>query len=317
MSIIDPRTGNPLTADPADTGSAQNAQAGTERPSVTPEDVIIELNANNIQQVLEASMQVPVLLGAYSPSDSACNTLVTLLEKLVVDYAGAFLLAKLDITANPEIAGQLGVRSVPDVKLVSQGGLVDGFQGALPEKEVREWLNRYFPAPGDAPPSPEEQAEEALTAGDAPAAREIYQSLVSQYPEHYAYQVGLAKALVAEGRGEDARSVLDNLPPEERDAAPARGVRASIEFSEQALSSEEIAALGDRTDSEAQYQRALRQVADGQYDAGLEALLALMKQDRAYNDDAARKTLLQVFDALGADHPLTVTYRRKLFALLY
>ncbi|UXZ54486.1 tetratricopeptide repeat protein [Halomonas sp. 7T] len=317
MSIIDPRTGNPLTADPADTGNAQNAQAGTERPSVAPEDVIIELNANNIQQVLEASMQVPVLLGAYSPSDSACSTLVTLLEKLAVDYAGAFLLAKLDITANPEIAGQLGVRSVPDVKLVSQGGLVDGFQGALPEKEVREWLNRYFPAPGDAPPSPEEQAEEALTAGDAPAAREIYQSLVSQYPEHYAYQVGLAKALVAEGRGEDARSVLDNLPPEERDAAPARGVRASIEFSEQALSSDEIAALGNRTDSDAQYQRALRQVADGQYDAGLEALLALMKQDRAYNDDAARKTLLQVFDALGADHPLTVTYRRKLFALLY
>ncbi len=117
--------------------------------------------------------------------------------------------------------------------------------------------------------------------------------------------------------GDEARSVLDNLPPEERDAAPARGVRASIEFSEQALSTEEIAALGDRTDSEAQYQRALRQVADGQYDAGLEALLALMKQDRAYNDDAARKTLLQVFDALGADHPLTVTYRRKLFALLY
>ena len=156
-----------------------------------------------------------------------------------------------------------------------------------------------------------------MGAGDAAGAREIYQTLMGQYPEHYAYQVGLAKALVAEGRGDEARSVLDNLPPEERDAAPARGVRASIEFSEQALSTEEIAALGDRTDSEAQYQRALRQVADGQYDAGLEALLALMKQDRAYNDDAARKTLLQVFDALGADHPLTVTYRRKLFALLY
>lgn len=318
MSIIDPRTGNPLTAEPANTASAgENANATTERPSVTPEEVIIELNAANIQQVLEASMQVPVLLGAYSPTDNTCSTLLAVLDKLAVEYAGAFLLAKLDIAANPEIGGQLGVRSVPDVKLVSQGGLVDGFQGALPEKEVREWLNRYFPAPGDAPPSPEDQAEEALNAGDAAAAREIYQSLVSQYPEHYAYQVGLARALVAEKRGDDARSVLENLPPEERDAAPARGVRASIEFSEQALSNEEVAALGDRHDSEAQYQRALRQVADGQYDAGLEALLALMKQDRAYNDDAARKTLLQVFDALGADHPLTVTYRRKLFALLY
>lgn len=314
MSIIDPRTGNPLTADPATNSSTQPSAKHT---AVAPEDVVIELNAGNIQQVLEASMQVPVLLGAYTPTDDACTTLLTLLERLAIEYAGAFLLAKLDIAANPDIGGQLGVRSIPDIKLVSQGGLVDGFQGARPEKEVREWLNRYFPAPEDAPASPEEQAEEALTAGDAATARDIYQSLVSQYPEHYAYQVGLARALVAEKRSEDARSVLDNLPPEERDAAPARGVRASIEFSEQALSNDDIAALGDRTDSEAQYQRALRQVADGQYDAGLDALLSLMKQDRAYNDDAARKTLLQVFDALGADHPLTVTYRRKLFALLY
>ncbi|MDM7480749.1 MAG: tetratricopeptide repeat protein [Halomonas sp.] len=314
MSIIDPRTGNPLTTDPA---TSQSAAAQGERPSVTREEVIIELNAGNIQQVLEASMQVPVLLDCWAPWCEPCKNLMPVLEKLAVEYAGAFLLATLDVEANPEIASQLGVRSVPDVKLVSQGGLVDSFQGALPEKEVREWLNRYFPAPGDAPLSPEEQAEEALGAGDAAGAREIYQTLMGQYPEHYAYQVGLAKALVAEGRGEEARSVLDSLPPEERDAAPARGVRASIEFSEQALPAEEIAALGERTDSEAQYQRALRQVADGQYDAGLEALLALMKQDRAYNDDAARKTLLQVFDALGADHPLTVTYRRKLFALLY
>ena len=314
MSIIDPRTGNPMTADPV---ASNNAPTSGERPSVTREEVIIELNAGNIQQVLEASMQVPVLMDCWAPWCEPCKNLMPVLEKLAVEYGGAFLLATLDVEANPEIAGQLGVRSVPDVKLVSQGGLVDSFQGALPEKEVREWLNRYFPAPGDAPPSPEEQAEEALSAGDAAGAREIYQTLIGQYPEHYAYQIGLAKALVAEGRGDEARSVLDNLPPEERDAAPARGVRASIEFSEQALSTEEIAALGDRTDSEAQYQRALRQVADGQYDAGLEALLALMKQDRAYNDDAARKTLLQVFDALGADPPLTVTYRRKLFALLY
>ena len=314
MSIIDPRTGNPLTAEPA---NINNEEAGTARPSVTAEEVIIELDDGNIQQVLEASMQVPVLLGCHSPSNASGNALLSVLEKLAVEYAGAFLLGKLDVEANPEIASQLGVRSTPDVKLVSQGGLVDSFQGVLPEKEVREWLNRYFPAPGDAPPSPEDQAEEALAAGDAAGAREIYQTLISQYPEHYAYQISLARALVAEKRGDEARSVLDNLPPEERDAAPARGVRASIEFSEQALSVEDVAALGDRNDSEARYQRALRHVADGQYETGLEGLLGLMKDDRAYNDDAARKTLLQVFDALGADHPLTVTYRRKLFALLY
>lgn len=314
MSIIDPRTGNPLTAEPASTG---DTQASAERPAVTAEEVIIELNAGNIQQVLEASMQVPVLMCCYSPADDSSSKLATILEKLAIEYAGAFLLGKLDAQANPEISAQLGVRSVPDVKLISQGGLVDSLQGSQPEKEVRAWLSRYFPAPAEAPPSPEEEAEAALLEGDVATAHDIYQNLVTQYPEHYAYQVAFARVLVAEKRGDEARSVLDNLPPEERDAPAARGVRASIEFSERALSAEDIAALGERDDSEAQFQRALRQVADGQYDAGLEALLTLMKRDRAYNDDAARKTLLQVFDALGADHPLTVAYRRKLFALLY
>ncbi|WNL39368.1 tetratricopeptide repeat protein [Halomonas sp. PAMB 3264] len=312
MSIIDPRTGNTLTAEPA----ADTAASGS-RPAVARDDVIIELSAANIQKVLEASSQVPVLLDSYSPANEPCQQLISVLEKLALEYGGAFLLAKLDAQANPEIAAQLGVRSVPDVKLVSQGGLVDGFQGALPEKEVREWLGRYIQAPEDAPATPEEQAEAALAEGDTATAREIYQTLITQYPEYHAYQVAMAKVLVAEGQRDEARSVLDNLPPEEREGAAARGVRASIEFSEQALTAEEIAALGDRDDSEARYQRALRQVADGDYDTGLEGLLTLMKSDRAYNDDAARKTLLQVFDALGADHPLTVAYRRKLFALLY
>ncbi|SHM14254.1 co-chaperone YbbN [Vreelandella subglaciescola] len=325
MPIIDPRTGEALTAPLDQTAAtpeaspAQPAAPGDNAATgeVRREDVILDADASNIQQILEASMQVPFLLGCWSPESEACQTLMPVLEKLALEYRGAFVLARLDVAANPEIAGQLGVGSVPDVKLVSQGGLVDGFQGALPEKELREWLGRYFQAPEDAPASPEELAAAALDAGDTATAREIYQTLVEQYPEHYAYQVSLARTLVTEGLSDDARGVLDNLPPEERDAAPARGVRASIEFGERALPPAEIDALGERDDSDAQFQRALRHLADGSYEAGLEGLLRLMKSDRAYSDDAARKTLLQVFDALGADHPLTVTYRRKLFAQLY
>ncbi|MCP1314590.1 tetratricopeptide repeat protein [Halomonas sp. 707D7] len=312
MTIIDPRTGNTLTSEPAG-----QAPAAGQPGSVAREDVVIELGAANVQQVLEASMQVPVLLASFSPESDACRQLLAVLEKLALEYGGGFLLATLDGQANPEIAAQLGVRSVPDVKLVSQGGLVDGFQGALSEKEVREWLGRYLKAPEGASMSPEEQAEAALEAGDTATARELYQTLMAQYPEHYAYQVALARVLVSEGQIDEGRALLDNLPPEERDAAPARGVRASIEFGERAWSADAISALGERDDSEARYQRALRQVADGDYDQGLEGLLALMKSDRGFEDDAARKTLLQVFDALGADHPLTVAYRRKLFALLY
>lgn len=310
MPIVDPRTGEPLAADIPTSEAAQAADASM------PE-VIFDVDAGNIQQVLELSMQVPVLLDCWAPWCEPCKNLMTVLEKLAREYRGTFLLAKLNIDENQEIAAQLGVRSVPDVKLISQGGLVDHFQGALPEKQIREWLGRYFPAPEDAPASPEEQAAEALAAGDAATARALYEELTQQNPQHYPYQVELARALVAEGRAADARALLDNLPPEERDAAPARGVRASIEFGEEAPDAEALAALGDRDDSEAQYLRALRSVADGDYEAGLDALLALMKTDRAWGDDAARKTLLRVFDALGADHPLTVTYRRRLFALLY
>jgi len=312
MPIVDPRTGEPLTDDlPAD------QKAGAPAAGDQAAEMIVDVDASNIQQLLETSMQVPVLLDCWAPWCEPCKNLMPILEKLAREYQGAFILAKLNIDENQEIAGQLGVRSVPDVKLISQGGLVDHFQGALPEKQVREWLARYFPAPEEAPATPEDQAAEALAAGDAATARQIYQELIQQYPQHTPYQVELARAFAAEGQAEEARSLLDNLPPEERDAAPARGVRASIEFGEQAPSAEELAALAGRDDSEAQYKRALRQVADGQYEAGLDALLALMKGDRAYGDDAARRTLLQVFDALGADHPLTVAYRRKLFALLY
>lgn len=310
MAIVDPRTGAPLTGPD---NSAPSADTG-----VAADDVIVDVTLENFQQVvLEGSMQRPVLLQSWADWCEPCKNLKPVLEKLAREHAGAFVLAKLNIEEYPQIASQLGVRSVPDVKLIAQGQLYDQFQGALPEKQVREWLGKYIEAPAEAAQSPEEQAEAALAAGDTATAQAIYQELIQQYPEHYDYRIDLAGVLVAAGQTADARQLLDDLPPEHRDAPKARGVRARIEFGEEAWSQADIDALGGRDDSEAQYQRAMRQVADGQYEAGLEALLALMKRDRAYGEDAARKTLLRVFDALGAEHPLTVAYRRRLFAMLY
>ncbi|MEO1854979.1 co-chaperone YbbN [Chromohalobacter sp.] len=316
MPIIDPRTGEPLTSSQdGDTG----ADAG--RPNAGAQDAsqfIVDVDMSNFQQVvLEGSMQGPVLLDSWAPWCEPCKNLMPVLEKLAREYGGAFTLAKLNIEDNQEIATQLGIRSVPDVKLIVQGQLYDQFQGALPESQIREWLSQYLKAPEAAEATPEEKAQQALEAGDATTARGIYETLVREWPDHHDYQVDLAGALLAEGKPDEARALLDNLPPEHRDAAKARGVRARLDFGEEAPSAAEVAELGERDDSEARFKRALRQVADGQYEAGLDALLALMKSDRAYGDDVARKTLLRVFDALGADHPLTVAYRRKMFALLY
>ncbi|WP_129141730.1 thioredoxin family protein [Modicisalibacter coralii] len=309
MPIVDPRTGEPLNS--PDNGTNRSSQ-------VDPSRYIVDVDMSNFQQVvLEGSLEIPVVLDCWAPWCEPCKSLTPVLEKLAHEYAGAFVLAKLNIEDNQQIAAQLGIRSVPDVKLIMQGQLYDQFQGALPEPQIREWLGNYLQAPQDAPASPEEQAEAALAAGDPATAKAIYQQLIQDYPDYPDYRIGLASALVGEGEAEAAREILDALPPEHRDGAKARGVRARIEFGEEAPSREELAALEGRDDSEAQFKRALRQVADGDYENGLEGLLALLKRDRAYGDDLARKTLLRVFDALGAEHPLTVAYRRKLFALLY
>ncbi|GHC24872.1 thioredoxin family protein [Aidingimonas halophila] len=310
MAIIDPNSGAPLT-NPDDVSSPSGQ-------SVDPADYIVDIDMSNFQQVvLEGSMQTPVLLDCWAPWCEPCKNLMPVLEKLAKEYQGAFVLAKLNIEEHQQIAAQLGIRSVPDVKLIMQGQLYDQFQGALPESQIREWLSQYIQAPGDAPASPEEQAQAALDAGDATTARSIYQQLVQENPTHYDYQVALASATLADGEADKARNLLDSLPPEHRDSPQAKGVRARIEFGEEAPDREELDELEGRNDSEAIYKRALRHVADGDYETGLDALLSLMQTDRAYGDDAARKTLLRVFDALGADHPLTVTYRRKLFAMLY
>ncbi|MBD3895509.1 tetratricopeptide repeat protein [Halomonas sp. ML-15] len=307
MPIVDPHSGQPLTTpEPAGANGA------------APADVIVDIDMSNFQQVvLEGSMQTPVLLDCWAPWCEPCKNLMPVLEKLAQEYNGAFILAKLNIEEHQQIAAQLGIRSVPDVKLIMQGQLFDEFQGVLPEKQIREWLAKYIQPPEDAPQSPEEQAQAALAAGDATTARGIFEQLSQAHPEHVDYRIDLAGALLAEGNAARARAVLDGLAPEDRDAPKARGVRARLEFGEEAPSAEELAALEGRDDSEAQYLRALRQVADGDYEAGLDALLALMQRDRAYGDDLARQTLLRVFDALGADHPLTVTYRRRLFAMMY
>lgn len=315
MPIVDPRTGAPL-------GPSEPAKPGAKLPGAAQgrdeSHYIVDVDIANFQQVvLEGSMQVPVLLDCWAPWCEPCKSLTPVLEKLARDYQGAFVLAKLNIEDNQQIAAQLGIRSVPDVKLIIQGQLYDQFQGALPERQIREWLGQYIEAPADAGDTIEEQARAALDAGDTATAKTLYQQLIGENPEHYDYHIELAGILAAEGDSVQATEILDALPPEHRDSPKGKGVRARMAFAAEAWSHEQIAALGARDDSEARYQRALRAVADGRYDEGLEGLLDVMKRDRAFGEDAARKTLLRAFDVLGGDHPLTVTYRRKLFTLLY
>lgn len=311
MQIVDPKTGQPMGGPSPQPGQSAGGSADASQ-------FIVDVDMSNFQQVvLEGSMHIPVVLQSWSPQSESCRTLMSVLEKLAHEYQGTLVLARLNIDEQQQIAAQLGIRAVPDVKLIMQGQLYDQLHEALPERRMREWLGKHIAAPEGGSQSVEEQAQAALEAGDTATARALFEQLISENPDDHSYRIDMAGVMTREGHFDDALSILDALPPEHRDGVKGRGVRARIDFAREALSPEDIEAMAERDDSEAQFQRALRAVADGDYERGLEGLLELMKRDRAYGEDAARKTLLRVFDALGGDHPLTVAYRRRMFTLLY
>lgn len=314
MQIIDPRTGMPMRA-ASSTSNADTAPA----PTGDASSFVVDIDMHNFQQVvLEGSMQGAVMLVSWMPDHPDCAPLMRSLEKIAQDYQGAFTLARLNIEEQQQIAMQLRVQQVPDVKLIVQGQMYGQFQGSQPEHKLREWLGQFL----EAPEQSEEvdlktQAETALAAGDTATSQALYQQWIEAAPEDPAPRIGLASVLVATHALEDAEQVLASLSEENQATPDARAVKARLTFARQAPTPEEIAALGDANDLTAQTKRALRAIADGQYDQGLENLLSVMKSDRSHDDGAARKLLIQVFEALGNDHPLTLQYRRRMFALLY
>lgn len=312
MQIVDPRTGAPLSA------SSSTPDTGASRPQSGASAAIVDVDMSNFQSaVLEGSMQGAVLLAAYSSTQGDCAALMATLAQLADEYQGAFTLARLDIDAHPQIAAQLRVQSLPDVKLIVQGQLYDQFQGALSERKVREWLGKYVQAPEAREEGLDAQAQAALAQGDTATAKALYQQMASEAPDDAIPRIALAGILVDEGGLNDAKAILDNLSPDDQNGPEAKAVYARLRFAAEAPSAEEIAALEGRDDSEALFKRALRAIATGDYEQGLEGLLTLMQKDRNYGEDAARKTLIRVFDALGGEHPLTTTYRRRMFTLLY
>ena len=313
MQIIDPRTGMPMRA----ASSTPHTETGA-APASSASPFIVDIDMHNFQQVvLEGSMQGAVMLVSWMPGHPDCAPLMQSLEKIANEYQGAFTLARLNIEEQQQIAMQLRVQQVPDVKLIVQGQMYGQFQGSQPEHKLREWLGQFLEAPESAEGDLKGQAEAALAAGDTATAQALYQQWIETAPEDPAPRIGLASVLVATHALEDAEQVLTSLSEEDQATPDARAVKARLTFARQAPTPEEIAALGDADDLTSRTQRALRAIADGQYDDGLESLLSVMKADRTHDDGAARKLLIQVFEALGNDHPLTLQYRRRMFALLY
>jgi putative thioredoxin len=244
-----------------------------------------------------------------------------MLAKIAESYQGELLLAKVDCEAEQDIVARFGIRSLPTVVLFKDGQPVDGFAGAKPESEIRALLEPHVQMPPPAEADPLEQAQALFAEGRISEAEAVLVALLGEDNTNAAALILYARCLAERGELGEAQAVLDAVKSDAHKAALA-GAKAQITFLRQAADLPDTADLKARLaqnpqDDEAAYQLAVQQLARQQYDAALEGLLKLFIRNRSYNEGLPHKTLLQVFELLGNDHPLVTVYRRKLFAALY
>lgn len=287
---------------------------------------IVEAGEGNFAQaVVEASQRVPILVDFWAEWCGPCRTLGPILEKLAEEYGGSFILAKVDTEKEQRLAAEIGIRSLPTCKLVKDGRVIDEFSGALPEGQVRAFLDHHIkPAKPDlsAAESLREVGLKAMAEGDLDAAEQALRQAREKEPGNVAVTVALARVIAAGGDSAAAESLLETLPEEVADDPEVKALRAELEFMGRLAEAPDAEALQarlaqDAADSEAAYYLALHRLAKGDQEGALEDLFSLMRRDRAYGEDAARRTILEIFDLLGADDPLVMAFRRRLFAALY
>ena len=283
---------------------------------------IYDVTSLNFEQlVLENSFHKPVLVDFWADWCAPCKALMPLLAKITEEYQGELLLAKVNCDIEQEVVARFGVRSLPTVVLFKDGQPVDGFAGAQPESAIRAMLEPHVQAPAAPQGDLLEDARALFAEGRIGDAEALLKSLLAEDSENAAALILYARCLAERGALGDAEAVLDAVKGDEHKQALA-GARAQLTFLRQANDLPEVADLKSRLaqnaeDDEAAYQLAIQQFARQQHEAALEGLLRLFVRNRGYAEGAPHKTLLQVFELLGNDHPLVTLYRRKLYQAIY
>jgi putative thioredoxin len=276
-----------------------------------------------MKDVIEESKRQPVLVDFWAPWCGPCKQLTPILEKAVKAAKGKVRLVKMNIDEHPAIPGQMGIQSIPAVIAFVNGQPADGFMGALPESQVIAFLERLTKEKiGGEEKDLLKAADAALVDGDPTSAAEIYAQLLAADSTNVHALAGLARCYVETGALEQAKQTLDLVPEGKRNETPVAAARAALEVAEQAkslgpLAELEAKVLADPLDLQARFDLAGALNAKGKRAEAVEQLLAIVKRDRKWNDDAARKQLVQFFDAWGFADPAAVEGRKKLSSILF
>jgi putative thioredoxin len=296
-------------------------------PAAPAGDLIKESSeAAFAQDVIEVSQEVPVIVDFWAPWCEPCKQLGPLLEKVVTEANGAVKMVKIDIDQNQNLAQQLRIQSIPAVYAFYQGKPVDAFQGAQPESQIREFVTKLTQTAGTEEKSPVdealEQAEALIESGQFEQAGAVYSQVVQHAPDNITAKAGLARCCIETGNTAGAQELVDTLSDDERMDTAFTSVISALDLAEKAAEAGDLAPLqvaveANPKDHEARYNLALALYAGGQAEAAIDALIEIIRQNRGWNDDAARLELLKLFEAIGPTDPLTMDGRKKLSSILF
>jgi len=280
-------------------------------------------SASFAKDVIEASRQALVLVDFWAAWCGPCKQLTPIIEKVVKSYGGKVRLVKINTDEHPAIAGQLRIQSLPTVYAFRDGRPLDGFMGAQPESAVRAFVDRLLGDDEEADITGVlEAAEAALEAGDLQGAAEAFAAVLQVDQQHPQALAGLARCYLKSGDADRAEQTLGLVPPDKQGSAPVQSARAALELAKLAGKSDNRGELEQRiaanpADHEARFELAVALAARGRKEEALDHLLDIVRSDRNWNEQAARKQLVQLFDAWGPKDEQTIDGRRRLSSILF